>query len=79
MDATEKTFDLLESTTAPRDWQFLPQALRNHTAAYEDLTAQDAKAAPDMQMVVSIFDKFNAGMGAFVAVVPGARPGLIQD
>lgn len=79
MDATEKALDLLESTTAPRDRQFLSQALRNHTAAYTDLTAQDAKAAPDMQMVVSIIDNFNAGMETFVAAVPSPRPGLIQD
>ncbi|MFJ4225516.1 hypothetical protein [Microbacterium sp. NPDC089695] len=79
MDATEKTLDLLESTTSPRERQFLSQALRNHTAAYADLSAQDAKAAPDMQVVVSIFDKFNNGMEAFVAAVPPARSGLIQD
>lgn len=60
MDATEKTLDLLESTTAPRERQLLSQALRNHAAAYADLTAQEAKAAPDMQMVVPIFDKLNA-------------------
>lgn len=72
MDATEKTLNLLESTTAPRERQFLSQALRNHTAAYADLTAQDAKAAPDMQMVVSIFDNFNAGMETLVVAVPGA-------
>nr|WP_321182023.1 helix-turn-helix domain-containing protein [Microbacterium barkeri] len=80
MDATEKTLDLLESTTAPRDRQFLSQALRNHTAAYSDLTAQDAKAAPDMQMVVSIFDRFNANVELVVdSVAPTPRPGLIQD
>lgn len=79
LDATEKTLDLLENTTAPRERQFLSQALRNHTAAYADLTAQDAKATPDMQVVVSLFDKFNSGMETFVAAVPPARPGLIQD
>ncbi len=79
LDATEKTLDLLEHTTAPRERQFLSQALRNHTAAYADLTAQDAKAAPDMQVVVSLFDRFNNGMEAFVAAVPPARSGLIQE
>ncbi|MFK3836622.1 helix-turn-helix domain-containing protein [Microbacterium sp. NPDC087868] len=78
LDATDKTLDLLENTVAPRERQFLSQALRNHTAAYADLTAQDAKATPDMQVVVSLFDKFNNGMEAFVAAVPPARPGLIQ-
>lgn len=79
LDATEKTLDLLETCTAPRERQFLSQALRNHTASYADLTALDAKAAPDMQVVVSIFDKFNAGTEAFVAAVEPPRPGLIED
>ncbi|MEW1991214.1 helix-turn-helix domain-containing protein [Microbacterium sp. NPDC078849] len=78
LDATEKTLDLLENTTAPRERQFLSQALRNHTAAYADLTAQDAKAAPDLTVVVSMFDKFLAGAEAVVAIAEPARPGLIQ-
>ncbi len=80
LDATEKTLDLLEHTTAPRERQFLSQALRNHTAAYADLTAQDAKAAPDMQMVVSIFDRFNTNVELVVgSMAPAPRPGLIQE
>lgn len=80
LDATEKTLDLLETCTAPRERQFLSQALRNHTAAYSDLTAQDAKAAPDMQMVVSIFDRFNTNVELVVdSMAPTPRPGLIQD
>lgn len=80
LDATEKTLDLLENTTAPRERQFLSQALRNHTAAYSDLTAQDAKAAPDMQMVVSIFDRFNTNVELVVgSMAPPPRPGLIQE
>ena len=79
LDATEKTLDLLENTTAPRERQFLSQALRNHTAAYGDLTAQDAKAAPDLTVVVSMFDRLSAGVEAYVAAAGPARPGLIQD
>ena len=79
LDATEKTLDLLENTTAPRERQFLSQALRNHTAAYADLTAQDAKAAPDLTAVVSLFDRFMTGAEAVVAAAGPARPGLIQD
>lgn len=80
LDATEKTLDLLDTCTAPRERQFLSQALRNHTAAYADLTSQDAKAAPDMQVVVSIFDRFNANAEAVMgSILPGVRPGLIQD
>lgn len=79
LDATEKTLDLLESTMAPRERQFLSQALRNHTAAYADLTTQDAKAAPDLTVVVSMFDRLTAGVEAYVAAAGPARPGLIQD
>lgn len=79
LSATEKTLDLLETCTAPRERQFLSQALRNHTASYADLTALDAKAAPDLTVVVSMFDKFTAGAEAFVATVEPPRPGLIQD
>lgn len=79
LDATETTLDLLENTTAPRERQFLSQALRNHTAAYADLTAQDAKAAPDLTAVVSLFDRFMTGAEAVVAAAGPARPGLIQD
>lgn len=79
LDATEKTLDLLENTTAPRERQFLSQALRNHTAAYADLTAQDAKAAPDLSAVVSLFDRFMTGAEAVVAAAGPARPGLIQE
>lgn len=62
LDATEKTLDLLEICSAPRERQFLSQALRNHMAAYADLTALDAKAAPDLTVVVSMFDNFLAGL-----------------
>jgi len=79
LDATEKTLDLLENTTTPRERQFLSQALRNHTAAYADLTAQDAKAAPDLTVVVSMFDRLTAGVEAYVAAAGPARPGLIQE
>ncbi len=80
LDATEKTLDLLDTCTAPRERQFLSQALRNHTAAYADLTSQDAKAAPDMQVVVSIFDRFNANAEAVIgSMAPTPRPGLIQE
>ncbi len=57
LGATEKTLALLEHTAASRKRQFLSQTRRNQRAAYSDLTAQDAKAAPDMQMVVFIFDR----------------------
>lgn len=80
LDAAEKTLDLLDTCTDPRNRQFLSQSLRNHTAAYADLTAQDAKAAPDMQMVVSIFDRFNTNVELVVgSMAPPPRPGLIQD
>lgn len=79
LDTTEKTLDLLETCSAPRERQFLSQALRNHTAAYADLTAQDAKAAPDLTMVVSMFDRLTVGVEAYVAAAGPARPGLIQD
>lgn len=80
LDATEKTLDLLETCTAPRERQFLSQALRNHTAAYADLTAQDAKAAPDLTVVVSMFDQFSSNAKVLVdSVFPPPRSGLIQD
>lgn len=79
LDTTERTLDLLETCSAPRERQFLSQALRNHTAAYADLTAQDAKAAPDLTVVVSMFDRLTAGVEAYVAAAGPARPGLIQD
>lgn len=80
LDATEKTLDLLEACADPRNRQFLSQALRNHTAAYADLTANDAKAAPDMTVVVSLFDRFTSNAEQLVAAVfPEARPGLIQE
>lgn len=80
LNATEKTLDLLDTCMAPRERQFLSQALRNHTAAYADLTTQDAKAAPDMQVVVSIFDRFNANAEAVIgSMAPTPRPGLIQE
>jgi hypothetical protein len=80
LDATEKTLDLLDTCTDPRNRQFLSQSLRNHTAAYADLTSQDAKAAPDMQVVVSIFERFSTNAEALVgSVLPTARPGLIQE
>jgi hypothetical protein len=79
LDATEKTLGLLDTCTDPRNRQFLSQALRNHTAAYADLTTQDAKAAPDLTVVVSMFDRLTAGVEAYVEMVGPARPGLIQD
>lgn len=79
LDAAEKTLDLLDSCTEPRNRQFLSQSLRNHTAAYADLTAQDAKAAPDLTVVVSMFDRLTAGVEAYVDAAGPARPGLIQD
>ncbi|MFJ2533267.1 helix-turn-helix domain-containing protein [Microbacterium maritypicum] len=79
LDATEKTLDLLDTCTDPRNRQFLSQSLRNHTAAYADLTTQDAKAAPDLTVVVSMFDRLTAGVEAYVEMAGPARPGLIQD
>lgn len=79
LDATEKTLDLLDTCTVPRERQFLSQSLRNHTAAYADLTTQDAKAAPDLTVVVSMFDRLTAGVEAYVEMAGPARPGLIQD
>ncbi|MFG6476380.1 helix-turn-helix domain-containing protein [Microbacterium sp. P06] len=80
LDATERTLDLLASSSLPRERQYLSQALRNHTAAYADLTVNDAKAAPDLTVVLSIFDRFNANAETLVSsVFAPPRPGLIQD
>ena len=49
LDETERNLVLLQTCTAPRERQFLSQALRNHSASYADLTANDAKAGPDMR------------------------------
>ncbi|MDQ7877297.1 helix-turn-helix domain-containing protein [Microbacterium sp. QXD-8] len=80
LDATEKTLDLLEACADPRNRQFLSQALRNHTAAYADLTVNDAKAAPDMTMVVSVIEQFSINAQRLAdEVLPEPRPGLIQE
>ena len=79
LDAMEKTLDLLAGCSAPSERQFLSQTLRNHTAAYADLTALDAKAASDMQVVLSVFDRFNTNVDSSVAAAPTPRAGLIHD
>ena len=55
LDETERTLDLLQTCTAPRERQYLSQALRNHSASYSDLTAMDVKAAPDTEHIKSMF------------------------
>lgn len=81
LDATEKTLDLLESCTDPRNRQFLSQALRNHTASYADLTAQDAKAAPDMEHAKGVIVEFTSAVRLIAesGVLGEPRPGLIQS
>lgn len=79
LDEYERTLDQLKVTLAPRDRQLLSQSLAATGKAYSDLTALDAKAAPDLTVVVSMFDQFLAGAEAFVAVAGEPRPGLIQD
>ena len=64
LDATEKTLELLETCSLPRERQYLSQALRNHTAAYADLTANDAKAAPDMTQIGSSLDRIFDDIGS---------------
>ncbi|MEV7799404.1 helix-turn-helix domain-containing protein [Microbacterium foliorum] len=78
LDEYERTLDQLKVTLAPRDRQLLSQSLAATGKAYSDLTALDAKAAPDLTAVVSMFDKFLAGAEAVVAIAGPARPGLIQ-
>jgi len=75
-----ETLDLLESCTDPRKRQFLSQALRNHTASYADLTAQDAKASPDLEQAKGVVVEFTAAARLLLeSGVPGdPRPGLIQ-
>ncbi len=79
LDATERTLDLLETCPQPRERQFLSQALRNHTAAYADLTANDARAVPDMQLALSMLDKFNLNVELVASTLPPPREGLIQE
>lgn len=73
-DATEKTLDPLETCSVRRERQFLSQSLRNHTAAYAGLTAQDVKAASDLTVVVSRFDRLTAGVEAEGAAAWTPRP-----
>lgn len=54
LDETERTLDLLQTCTTPRERQYLSQALRNHSASYSDLTQADMNAAPDMSHVQSM-------------------------
>lgn len=39
----------------------------------------DAKAAPDLQVVVSMFERFMTGAESIAAVLPPPRAGLIQE
>lgn len=76
LDATERTLDLLETCSAPRERQFLSQALRNHTASYADLTALDAKAAPDMTQIGSVLDRIFENFDKKEIVI---RAGMITE
>jgi len=79
LDEYERTLDLLSTTLAPRERQMLSQALAAKGKAASDISAMDAKAAPDLQVVVSMFDRFMSGAEAIVSAMPAPRPGLIQE
>lgn len=81
LQATERTLELLEGCALPRERQYLSQALRNHTAAYADLTGNDAKASPDVEHAKGILVEFRqaARIVAESNLMGPPRPGLIQD
>lgn len=79
LDEAERTLDLLKVTVIPRDRQMLSQALASVSKAYSDVTAADAKAAPDLTVVISTIDKFNANAELVAGVLATPRIGLIQE
>lgn len=79
LDEYERTLDLLAKTMAPRERQMLSQALAAKGKASADISANDAKATPNMQVVESMFDKFIVNAELVVAAFPSPRPGLIQE
>lgn len=79
LDEYERTLDLLAKTLTPRDRLMYSQALAAKGKAATDISANDAKAAPDMQVVVSMIDKFIMNAELVGGVLPPPRPGLIQE
>lgn len=80
MDEAERILDQLGGSLAPRDRLALNQAIAANGKAYESYTMLEAKAAPDMTVVVSVIEKFTTNAQALVdSVLPPPRPGLIQE
>lgn len=80
MDEAERILDQLGGTLPPRDRLALNQALAASGKGYESFTAADAKASPDLTVVVSMVERFTANAQILAeSVLPPARPGLIQE
>jgi len=80
MDEAERILDQLGVSLAPRDRLALNQALAANGKGYEAYTVLDAKAAPDLTVVVSMIERFSENAHVLAeSVLPSARPGLIQE
>lgn len=80
MDEAERILDQLGGTLPPRDRLALNQALAANGKGYESFTAADAKASPDLTVVVSMIERFSTNAQVLAeSVLPPARPGLIQE